>query len=271
VRQWRASPHCGPLRGGDAIFFRLRAGFAPTSKPPSKLQCGMYVGRSQTLKTKPYEQANEKSGLHDSSLTRSCPFPCPFAPRNTRLPCPHPFHSRAASDILTHTPPVEQDSDADGVLRRAGSGVTGRGEVEASDESLCRRPHAGAPERDRAERARSWAKGSLGIRDLLTHTKETYWAKRSLGIRVLGGPCGLVDLDGEILARLWPAQRVVAGQNTCKYLRTELRKCGRVVLQARNTLFSKVRICTPCSQKSAFARGAAGTQRNALFSKVSIQ
>jgi hypothetical protein len=90
--------------------------------------------------------------------------------------------------------------------------------VEASDWSS--RPHAGAPERNRSERVRSWAKGSLGI-------------------RVRGGPNGLVDLDGEILARLWPAQRVVAGQNTCKYLRTELRKCGRVVLQARNTLFSK--------------------------------
>ena len=139
------------------------------------------------------------------------------------LACPRPFRSRAASDILTHTPPVEQGSDADGVLRRVGSGVAGRGEVDASDLSLETTSHDGAPERDRSERARSWAKGSLGI-------------------RVRGGPCGLVDLDGEILARLWPAQRVVAGQNTCKYLRTELRKCRRVVLQARNTLFSKVSI-----------------------------
>ena len=134
------------------------------------------------------------------------------------LACPRPFRSRAASDILTHTPPVEQASDADGVLRRAGSGVTGRREVEASDWSLGSRPHTGAPERDRAERARSWAKGIVGR-------------------RVRNGLCGLLDLDGEILSRLWPAERVVAGQNACKYLRMELRKCGRVVLQACNTLF----------------------------------
>ena len=121
----------------------------------------------------------------------------------SRCPLASPFCSRAASDILTHSL-VEKDNDTDIVSGHASRHGGVKVNSEAAARSAARRPDAGAAKRSEAGRARS---------EVLSR---------------------LVDLDGEILAKLWPAQRVVAGQLVCKYLRTNLRMCAHVILQARN-------------------------------------
>ena len=44
---------------------------------------------------------------------------------------------------------------------------------------------------------------------------------------------GVMELDNELLVRLWPAERIICGQMVCRSLRAELRKCLRVELKAR--------------------------------------
>jgi hypothetical protein len=48
-----------------------------------------------------------------------------------------------------------------------------------------------------------------------------------------GGVVRLMQLESEVLAKLWPAERVVCGQMVCRSLRANLRLSKHVVLKAR--------------------------------------
>ena len=48
-----------------------------------------------------------------------------------------------------------------------------------------------------------------------------------------GGVVRLMQLESEVLAKLWPADRVVCGQMVCRSLRANLRLSKHVVLKAR--------------------------------------
>ena len=113
------------------------------------------------------------------------------------------FTRRAASDLLTHSPVSELHCEDELVpLGKAGSEMHSviKGDGEGGKEA-CR---------------------SSTDRKLFSD---------GAGSKTAGS---LMDLEGEILAKLWPAERVVCGQLACKFLRLELRKCRRVLLTARN-------------------------------------